>query len=59
MYVHVLSFRISLSQDGFTALHAACLEGHDSIVSLLLQAGANMDKETEVRLVVSQDFKCS
>jgi len=59
MYVHVLSFWIFLLQDGFTALHAACLEGHDSIVSLLLQAGASMDKETEVRLVVSQDFKCS
>ena len=39
----------SLSQDGWTPFHAACHEGHVQIAELLLQAGASLEMETEVR----------
>ena len=42
------------SQDGDTALHLACLGGHNQVVGLLLQAGACVDQETEVRWEISQ-----
>ena len=42
------------SQDGATALHLACLGGHDQVVELLLQAGVCVDQETEVRWEISQ-----
>ena len=41
------------SQAGATALHAACLEGHDQVVELLLQAGASVDEKAKVRWGVS------
>jgi len=30
-------------------LHAASQEGHDRVLHLLIQAGANVEQETEVR----------
>ena len=39
----------SLSQDGWTPFHAACHEGHAQVAELLLQAGASLEMETEVR----------
>ena len=44
-----LIFTVDLSQDGATVLHLACVGGHDQVVVLLLQAGACVDQETEVR----------
>ena len=41
------------SQDGVTALHLACLGGHDQVVDLLLQAGASVDQKAKVRWGVS------
>ena len=43
------------SQDGFAALHAACQEGHTQVAELLLQVGASVELETEVRWRVGQD----
>ena len=40
---------MSQSQDERTALHIASQEGHDHVVELLLQAGANVDQEAKVR----------
>jgi len=45
-----------LSQNGFTALHSACWEGHDRVAEILLQAGASLEQETKVRWGVSQDW---
>ena len=41
------------SQDGVTALHLACLGGHNQVAELLLQAGASVDQKVKVRLGVS------
>ena len=38
-----------LSQDGFTALHAACQKGHDRVAEMLLQAGGSLELKTKVR----------
>jgi hypothetical protein len=35
-------------QDGWTPLHCACFGGHAECAKLLLQAGADADKVTEV-----------
>jgi hypothetical protein len=35
-------------KSGRTALYGACEYGHESIVSLLLEKGANLDERTEV-----------
>ena len=40
---------ISLSQDGFAALHVACQEGHDRVAEMLLKAGASVELKTKVR----------
>ena len=48
MYIELI-FTVDLSQDGTTALHAACLGGHDQVVELLLQAGASVDEKAMVR----------
>ena len=45
----------TLSQDGWTTLHAACREGHVQVAELLLHAGASVEQETEVRWSVGQD----
>ena len=42
-------FVISLPKDGWTSFHAVCHEGHVQVAELLLQAGASVEKETEVR----------
>ena len=47
MYIDLLL--LTLSQDGFGALHVACQEGHALVVELLLQAGASVEQETKVR----------
>ena len=47
---------IVLSQDGWTPLHVACQEGHVQVAELLLQAGASVEQETEVRWGVGQDW---
>jgi len=49
---------IVLSQDGWTPLHVACQEGHAQVAELLLQAGASVEQETEVRwgTCVGQDW---
>ena len=49
---------IFISQDGSTALHVACQEGHAQVAELLLQAGASVELETKVRCVVRQDCVC-
>ena len=43
------SLLLTLSQDGFAALHVACQEGHYQVAELLLQAGASVEQETNVR----------
>ena len=48
-YKCTLIFTVDLSQDGVTALHVASQGGHDQVVELLLQAGASVEQETEVR----------
>ena len=48
-YKCTLIFTVDFSQVGATALHAACLQGHDRVAELLLQAGASVDQETKVR----------
>ena len=59
-YKCTLIFTVDLSQDGDTALHVACQEGHDLVVELLLQAGASVDPKTEVRCGPLPIFKiCS
>ena len=40
---------LSRSQDGLTPLHAASHEGHDRVLHLLIQAGASVEQESEVR----------
>ena len=54
----LLILLLTLSQDGFAALHAACQEGHTQVVKLLLQAGASVEQKTEVRWSVCQDCVC-
>ena len=49
---------LTLRQDGWTALHAACQEGHAQVAEMLLQAGASVEQETEVRWSVGQDCVC-
>ena len=49
-----LIFTVDLSQDGVTALHVACLGGHDQVIELLLQAGASVDQKAKVRWEISQ-----
>ena len=49
-----LIFTVDLSQNGATALHVASQEGHNQVVELLLQAGASVELETEVRWEISQ-----
>ena len=39
----------SLPKDGWTPLHSACHEGHTQVPELLLQPGASVEQETEVR----------
>ena len=46
---------LTLSQDGWTPLHAACQEGHAQIAKLLLQARASVELEAKVRWGVGQD----
>ena len=50
-----VSLLLTLFQDGFAALHAACHEGHTQVAELLLQVGASVELETEVRWSVGQD----
>ena len=50
-----LILTICYSQNGFAALHNACQEGHVQVAELLLQAGASVEQETEVRWSVGQD----
>ena len=52
------SVLLILLQNGWTPLHVASQEGHDQIVELLLQAGASVDQETEVKCGVGQDGVC-
>jgi hypothetical protein len=53
MSIHIsISIHIYLCvcglKSGRTALYGACEYGHESIVSLLLEKGANLDERTEV-----------
>ena len=43
---HVVTFTI---QDGWTALERASIKGHQKVVELLLEAGANPDIQNKVR----------
>ena len=49
---------LTLSQDGFAALHVACFGGHYHIAELLLQAGASVELEAKVRWGVGQYCVC-
>ena len=51
MYVSLNTclFVIPFPKDGWTPFHAACHEGHVQVAERLLQAGASVEKETEVR----------
>ena len=44
-------------QGGFFALYNACQEGHERIVQLLIQAGANLDLQTNVSWSLYQRYK--
>ena len=35
-------------QGGWTALHVACMNGHDKVVKILLQAGADLNIQDKV-----------
>ena len=35
---------VSLLQDGYTSLNFACKNGHENIMNLLLEKGANINK---------------
>ena len=48
-YKCTLIFTVHLSQNGATALHLACLGGHNQVVELLLQARASVDQKAKVR----------
>ena len=39
-------------QDGWTALHAAAQEGHSRVVEMLLEANADVNIKTNVRIAV-------
>ena len=50
------------SEDGFTALHSAALQGHENIIELLIDEGANVntisnDVGTPLHLAVSMNLK--
>ena len=55
MYMHLLIFVLQLSRlmqiREETVLHAACRRGHVDVASLLLQHGAVVDTQDEVRLL--------
>ena len=44
-----LSQRAGCQIDGVTALHAACMGGHDDVVQTLLANGANVNQAAKVR----------
>ena len=46
---HVVTFTHSTVQDGWTALERASIKGHQKVVELLLEAGANPDIQNKVR----------
>ena len=53
---HVLSRRLwsmlhMYVQDKLTPLHSAALKGHGSVLTLLLECGANVNAENKVRAV--------
>ena len=50
MYIDL--YMLTLSQIGFAALHVACFGGHAEVAELLLQAGASVELETNVREVL-------
>ena len=49
-----MSFFLLLPQDGDTALICASKIGHDNVVEMLLAAGADPNKQDEVRNVVAR-----
>ena len=48
----------SLHQDNKAPLYAACRGGHQGIVQLLLEAGADVNKATSVSDVISLLWHC-
>ena len=53
-HVHVVTLTHSTTQDGWTALQQASINGHHKVVEFLLEVGANPDLQDKVR--TGQDY---
>ena len=60
--VHLFILLLTLTlfvQDGATALHVACFNNHDNVVSILVAAKANIDLQDNVSLVLVITYVCN
>jgi ankyrin repeat protein len=54
---HVLSTTNLIPQDGITALHKASMQGHASVLGMLLAAGADSEARDTVRAFTEKCFQ--